>query len=120
MSVNLVVLPGAPTLDEDLQKSDQELNTLIEEKTKSLLEENPKLPLFEIVAILQQLFKKRLPPGGGIESKYDFVFHLNRVQTCNIHHFFDPFLKSLDRQSLIHEITGKIRGENKDEQWESE
>lgn len=69
MSVILVILPGAPTIDEELQKSDQELNTLIEEKTKSLLEQNAKLPMFEIVAILQQLFKNRLPPGGGIESK---------------------------------------------------
>ncbi|XP_017052699.1 protein phosphatase 1B isoform X2 [Drosophila ficusphila] len=80
MTLLLILLPGAPTLDEDAIKADRNLDKTIAQITREVIEKH-EINDFEV---LMRLMKRmainipNLPPGGGIYAKYyiiEQVFH---------------------------------------------
>jgi protein phosphatase 1B len=73
MSVVLVAFPGSPVVSEEAQEKDKQLNTLIENKVKEIVEKNDELTISGVVQAMMYEDIENLPPGGGLDSKRTII-----------------------------------------------
>lgn len=70
MSIIIIAFPGAPKVDPEAVRKEDELNKLIKQKVTDIIKENDEDISFS--AVFQQMVEEGfddLPPGGGIQSK---------------------------------------------------
>jgi len=73
MSVVLVAFTGSPAVSEEAQEKDKQLNTLIENKVKEIVEKNDELTISGVVQAMMYEDIENLPPGGGLDSKRTII-----------------------------------------------
>ncbi|XP_054154323.1 protein phosphatase 1B-like [Oppia nitens] len=73
MSVVLVCFPGAPTVSEEAQQKDKELNALIDKKVQEIVEKNDDLTIAEVFQAIVYEDLEFLPPGGGLDAKRSII-----------------------------------------------
>lgn len=71
MSVVIVAFAGAPSVSEEAQQRDRELDTLLEKKIREILQSNPPdaTMLQYVMHLLTVEDLEGLPPGGGLCAK---------------------------------------------------
>jgi len=70
MSIIIIAFPGAPKVDPEAVRKEEELNKLIKQKVTDIIKENGEDISFS--AVFQKMVEEGfddLPPGGGIQSK---------------------------------------------------
>ncbi|XP_017155439.1 protein phosphatase 1B [Drosophila miranda] len=80
MSLLLVLLPGAPSVNVDAVAADQRLDHTIEQLTREAIQKNELLDFEELLSLMHGMAFNitDLPPGAGIYAKYHIierVFH---------------------------------------------
>ncbi|XP_022226324.2 protein phosphatase 1B [Drosophila obscura] len=80
MSLLLLLLPGAPMVNDDAVAADQRLDHTIEQLTLEVIQKNEIMDFDELLALMNAMATNisNLPPGGGIYAKYHIierVFH---------------------------------------------
>lgn len=70
MSIIIIAFPGAPKVDPDAVRKEDELNKLIKQKVTEIIEENDEdISFASVFQKMVELELEDLPPGGQIYSK---------------------------------------------------
>nr|CBE67042.1 CG6036-PA [Drosophila atripex] len=75
MTLMIVILPGAPTIDKDAVAADKNLDKNIAQMAREVMAKNEIFDYEVLVHIMKRMASNihNLPPGGGIFSKYHVI-----------------------------------------------
>ena len=75
MSIIIIAFPSAPKVDPEAVKQEAEVNSILEKKVTELIEShNNDVELSYVHQFLADEDIPHLPPGGGLASKYEYIY----------------------------------------------